>query len=258
KMPQENFITEFLKHCKEYNVEPLPRFIIKNGIEQFAKSFEFEPRRLPNCRVSADGVLQVAQILTKVGCLTDLNLDNNPNMQENYYLLCEPIKNLHYLSLKMCKLSDNGVQKIANELMYHDPPDDPKLIALNVANNDITDIGAGHIAAMLRTNRLHNSNRDGSSRIKVEINSPSDNSIQVFFSAFLFIFISLKFTNNYTDISVKYIQIQKDEDWTTFQELLRRRQSDHVSHDEDLKDLVPVESTVLRSKVSVRSSIFFT
>ncbi|RLU17291.1 hypothetical protein DMN91_009524 [Ooceraea biroi] len=112
--------------------------------------------KLPNCRVSADGVLQVAQILTKVGCLTDLNLDNNPNMQENYYLLCEPIKNLHYLSLKMCKLSDNGVQKIANELMYHDPPDDPKLIALNVANNDITDIGAGHIAAMLRTNRLHN------------------------------------------------------------------------------------------------------
>lgn len=54
----------------------------------------------------------------------------------------------------MCKLSDNGIQKIANELKYRDPPDDPKLIALNVADNDITDIGADYIAAMLRTNRL--------------------------------------------------------------------------------------------------------
>jgi len=63
---------------------------------------------------------------------------------------------LHYLSLKMCKLSDNGIEKIANELMYQDPPDDPKLIALNVADNGITDIGAAYIATMLRTNRLHN------------------------------------------------------------------------------------------------------
>lgn len=61
---------------------------------------------------------------------------------------------LRYLSLRMCKLSDNGIQKIVNELKYRDPPDDPKLIALNVADNDITDIGADYIAAMLRTNRL--------------------------------------------------------------------------------------------------------
>jgi len=64
---------------------------------------------------------------------------------------------LRYLSLRMCKLSDNGVQKIANELRYQDPPNDPKLIALNVADNDITDIGAEYIAAMLRTNRLYSS-----------------------------------------------------------------------------------------------------
>lgn len=45
------------------------------------------------------------------------------------------------------------MQKIANELRYRDPPNNPKLIALNVAENDITDIGTKHIAAMLRTNR---------------------------------------------------------------------------------------------------------
>ena len=54
----------------------------------------------------------------------------------------------------MCKLSDNGIQKITNELKYQDPPNDPKLIALNVADNDITNTGAKYIAEMLRTNRL--------------------------------------------------------------------------------------------------------
>lgn len=54
----------------------------------------------------------------------------------------------------MCELSDNGLQKIANELIYRDPPNDPKLLALNVADNRVTDAGAGHVAAMLRTNRL--------------------------------------------------------------------------------------------------------
>lgn len=63
---------------------------------------------------------------------------------------------LRYLSLKMCKLSDNGVRMIANELTYENPPNDPRLISLNVADNDITNIGAGHIAVMLRTNRLIN------------------------------------------------------------------------------------------------------
>ncbi|XP_024874398.1 uncharacterized protein LOC112456219 [Temnothorax curvispinosus] len=100
--PQENFITEFLTRCEEYNVEPLPSFVVRDDMEQYAK-IESE--------------------------------------------------NLRYLSLRMCKLSDNGIQKIANELRYRDPPNNPKLIALNVADNDITDIGAEYIAAMLRTNR---------------------------------------------------------------------------------------------------------
>jgi len=129
---------------------------------------------LPNCQINAYGILQIAQMLTEIECLTDLNLDNNPNVQENYFLLCTPARkyviqshiyvwlrwtvnlmffSLHYLSLKMCKLSDKGIQKIMDELKYRDSPNDPKLIALNVADNDITDVGAKYIAAMLRTNR---------------------------------------------------------------------------------------------------------
>ncbi|XP_011701644.1 PREDICTED: uncharacterized protein LOC105458209 isoform X2 [Wasmannia auropunctata] len=202
---QENFITKFLTHCEEYNVESLPSFIVRDGVEHYAKiepervkldedipifcvSFEHPKRmenvqeleckgqevsicildalnttlqkyntltvlRLPSCQINAYGVLQIAQMLTELECLDDLNLDDNPNAQENYYLFCAPARNLRYLSLRMCRLSDNGIQKIANELRYRDPPDNPKLIALNVADNDITDVGAEYIAAMLRTNR---------------------------------------------------------------------------------------------------------
>lgn len=46
------------------------------------------------------------------------------------------------------------MKKIASELQYRDPPYDPHLIILNLANNHITKNGAIHIGKMLRTNRL--------------------------------------------------------------------------------------------------------
>ncbi|CAL1679907.1 unnamed protein product [Lasius platythorax] len=338
--------------------------------------------KLSNCQINAYGILQIAQMLTEFECLIDLNLDNNPNVQENYFLLCTPATNLRYLSLKMCKLSDKGVQKIADELKYWDLPNNPKLIALNMADNDITDIGAEYIAAMLRTNRslqslvltgnkihddgalliiqelcmstltheevvdlrrrrffeleskldngtiqetfvttrwkknktsqlqnlIQNSKktnrRDSSSKMRVQINSPSisDNSIQIS-EKFSDSNISHPFTretmainssvmtsgnlelqhlslsfNRLTNktlkklISCLYYQnyvllndysrgllyvflegndISKNEDWKTFQELLRcRRQDNQIIRDEDFKDLVPVESETLRSKIS--------
>lgn len=45
------------------------------------------------------------------------------------------------------------MKKIAKELEYHDPPNNPKLTILNLAHNHITKNGAGHIGNMLRTNR---------------------------------------------------------------------------------------------------------
>ncbi|KAI4490441.1 hypothetical protein M0804_003385 [Polistes exclamans] len=92
-------------------------------------------------------------MLTDYNCLRDLNLDRNPNIQENYHLLCKSAGNLHYLSLQLCKITDEGVKKIADELQYADPPNEPKLLALNLSNNRIGDRGAEEIARMLRTNR---------------------------------------------------------------------------------------------------------
>ncbi|KAG7189141.1 hypothetical protein KM043_008709 [Ampulex compressa] len=108
---------------------------------------------LSNCRINAYGIMQIAQMLTEIGCLRDINLDMNPNVQENYDLLCTSSGNLSYLSLRLCHITDNGIRKIANELKYQDPPRVPKLIALNLAHNKITKIGAKYIASMLRTNR---------------------------------------------------------------------------------------------------------
>ncbi|XP_061939665.1 leucine-rich repeat-containing protein 71-like [Apis cerana] len=97
--------------------------------------------------------MQIAGMIINIKCIKDLNLDMNPNTQENYHLLCTPGGSLKYLSLRLCEISDNGMKKIAKELEYHDPPDNPKLTILNLAHNHITKNGAGHIGNMLRTNR---------------------------------------------------------------------------------------------------------
>ncbi|XP_076544266.1 uncharacterized protein LOC117603488 [Osmia lignaria lignaria] len=108
---------------------------------------------LPDCKINAFGIVLIAEMLMTIGCVQDLNLDMNPNPQENFHLLCAPGGNLWYLSLNLCKISDDGVKRIMNELKYQDAPNEPKLSILNLANNHITKDGALHIGSMLRTNR---------------------------------------------------------------------------------------------------------
>ncbi|XP_076284911.1 ribonuclease inhibitor-like isoform X2 [Lasioglossum baleicum] len=108
---------------------------------------------LPNCRINAFGVMQIAEMLTNIGCLRDLNLDMNPNAQENFHLLCQPAGKLQYLTLRHCEISDDGAKKIAKELQYRDPPNGPKLISLSLSNNRITCDGAAYLGSMLRINR---------------------------------------------------------------------------------------------------------
>ncbi|KAI4504739.1 hypothetical protein M0802_000289 [Mischocyttarus mexicanus] len=109
--------------------------------------------KLPNCGINAYGIIQICCMLTDYNCLRDLNLDRNPNIQENYHLLCKSVGNLLYLSLQLCQITDEGAKKIANELEYADPPNEPKLLALNLSNNRIGNHGAAEIGRMLRTNR---------------------------------------------------------------------------------------------------------
>ncbi|XP_066587678.1 leucine-rich repeat-containing protein 71-like [Prorops nasuta] len=107
---------------------------------------------LTNCNIDGNGIEQISRLLED-GCLKDLNLDMNPNPEENFYLLCKPAYNLLYLSLKLCRISDDGIKKIAEKLKFRDPPENPKLIGLNLSFNCITRIGCEYLAGMLRTNR---------------------------------------------------------------------------------------------------------
>ncbi|OAD61009.1 hypothetical protein WN48_01077 [Eufriesea mexicana] len=177
----DNFVTEFLKYANEYNAHPLPKIIshvdlrapstlssISEKIEddgspifhltyqnkKLTSPTKIESKdKLPDCNINAFGVMQIAEMLRNIGCVRDLNLDMNPNVQENYHLLCTSRGSLKYLSLRLCKITDTGVEKIARELQYRDPPNNPKLLILNLANNHVTKDGAVHLGQMLRTNR---------------------------------------------------------------------------------------------------------
>ncbi|KZC07109.1 Leucine-rich repeat-containing protein 71, partial [Dufourea novaeangliae] len=139
-----------------FDVEESPSFYLtyEGKKQDIPKKIE-STDELPNCRVNAYGVMQIGEMLTNIGCLRDLNLDMNPNAQENFHLLCQPAGKqvLLFLSLRHCEITDDGVKKIANELQYQDPPNEPRLISLSLSNNHITCIGAGHVGSMLRTNR---------------------------------------------------------------------------------------------------------
>ncbi|KAL2718036.1 leucine-rich repeat-containing protein 71-like [Vespula squamosa] len=159
RISQENFLTEFLLHCKEYEVDCSPKFVevsisILDALYLTLKKYRtLTVLRLQNCGINAYGIIQIYSMLMDFNCLRDLNLDGNPNVQENYHLLCKSVGNLSYLSLQFCKITDEGVKKIAEELQYADPPNGPKLLALNLGNNRIGDLGALEIGRMLRTNR---------------------------------------------------------------------------------------------------------
>ncbi|KAK2584815.1 hypothetical protein KPH14_007128 [Odynerus spinipes] len=118
RFPQENFITELLSHCKEYKVDLSPKFVVENDTVDLRLAYRFSQ-------------------------LHGITLVTDP----------KKILPLLYLSLQLCKITDEGVKKIMQELQYADPPNEPRLLTLNLANNHISDRGAAEIARMLRTNR---------------------------------------------------------------------------------------------------------
>ncbi|XP_049884535.1 leucine-rich repeat-containing protein 71-like [Pectinophora gossypiella] len=84
--------------------------------------------------------------------LTDLCLDDCYQPRANFALLLEIATSLRNLSLARCKLSDEGCRSITAQLHFAAPAE-TSLLLLNLSGNHITDVGAKHIAEMLRTNR---------------------------------------------------------------------------------------------------------
>ncbi|KAJ2948252.1 hypothetical protein O0L34_g7480 [Tuta absoluta] len=83
--------------------------------------------------------------------ITEINMDNTW-VEESYYdTILDHAEQLRVLSLARCKLDDDGIGRICSKLEYALPP--KGLSVLNLSTNRLTDIGAQHIANMLRTNR---------------------------------------------------------------------------------------------------------
>lgn len=83
--------------------------------------------------------------------LTDICLDDNFLPQGNYYLLLDKLNNVRNLSLRRCNINDEVCKSIATR-MHFECPSSNTLITLNLASNCITDIGADHLAIMLKQN----------------------------------------------------------------------------------------------------------
>ncbi|XP_026735301.1 uncharacterized protein LOC113499152 [Trichoplusia ni] len=84
--------------------------------------------------------------------ITELCFDDSSVCQGNYYILLEIEAQVKYLSLNRCKINDAVCAKIISCIDYGCPSSE-SLRILELASNDITDVGAKRIGTMLRKNR---------------------------------------------------------------------------------------------------------
>nr|XP_021188686.2 leucine-rich repeat-containing protein 71 [Helicoverpa armigera] len=103
-----------------------------------------------NSGLSAGVIHEIERFLPTTN-ITEVCLDGTTLVEANYHILLNK-GILKYLSLSRCKINDAVVKNIAAKLI---PPcaASKSLSALNLATNRITDVGADHIANLLRYNR---------------------------------------------------------------------------------------------------------
>ncbi|XP_022837096.1 leucine-rich repeat-containing protein 71-like [Spodoptera litura] len=97
----------------------------------------------------AAAIYEISKFLPKSN-ITEICLDYTYVPEGNYHILLKH-DNLKHLSLSKCNVNDATLQLIASELLRMNPT--PKLCALNLATNQITDVGAKCLAEVLRSNR---------------------------------------------------------------------------------------------------------
>lgn len=88
-------------------------------------------------------------MLQKHQNITEISANGNPNKYQNHYLLLQQT-NLTSLSLRFCKINENGAAKLAEELKI---PYGHTLTHLNLSSNFLGDEGLKYIADFLRINR---------------------------------------------------------------------------------------------------------
>lgn len=104
-----------------------------------------------NAGLTHSSLREIAKMLPHSN-ITTIFLDNVIVPQGSYQILIQHTSKLSYLSLNRCKINDDICKTIGINLTFSKGASNT-LSVLDLASNDITDVGAEYLGKMLRTNR---------------------------------------------------------------------------------------------------------
>lgn len=106
-----------------------------------------------DCNLHGPALEEIAIAVSINRNIEELSLDMNPVPEQNFHVILSRENSLHYLSLRQCRIQDEALGPLADELSFKDPPQQCNLKTLILTSNRITSEGAKHLARALRTNR---------------------------------------------------------------------------------------------------------
>ncbi|CAB3233316.1 unnamed protein product [Arctia plantaginis] len=104
-----------------------------------------------NKELTHSALCEIAKMLPHSN-VTTICLDNSIIPQGRYQILIQNTSQLSYLSLNRCEINDDVCKEIGINLTFGKGASN-SLNVLELASNDITDVGAEYLGKMLRTNR---------------------------------------------------------------------------------------------------------
>ncbi|KAJ8707373.1 hypothetical protein PYW08_010625 [Mythimna loreyi] len=132
-----------------FNNKPIPREIF----QIIALTLPYQKHLTSitiNSGLRVESLYEISKLLPD-SQITEICLDGTFLSKANYHILLTHGK-LKHLSLARCTINDRVVKTITDQLKEPSPAA-KVLSALNLSSNKITDIGAKHLAEVLRTNR---------------------------------------------------------------------------------------------------------
>ncbi|XP_053605447.1 uncharacterized protein LOC128672367 isoform X2 [Plodia interpunctella] len=146
-------MTDVAHHLTELSVAPcqeIPLFLMK--VLSLCIPYNIYLNKLiMKCTLTSPAFYETIVLLT-TSHITELYLDDSRLCEHNYDILLDYQTHLQLLSLARCSLTDDDCALLFSKLEYPNPAS-KNLNTLILSSNFISNIGAGHIANTLRSNR---------------------------------------------------------------------------------------------------------
>lgn len=144
-----NHLTEIL--INKYRYQTIPRVIWQLIVLVIPNYTLLTKITIKRCRIDMFTLYELGKLLP-YSVITDVCLDECPLPDGNFDAILNDSSHLQNLSLCRCQINDVDCEKIASKLAYLEPVEE-HLLTLNLSSNNITNVGAKHIAMALRSNR---------------------------------------------------------------------------------------------------------